>query len=43
MDYGEYVVCGVIMDLFLMGSCFFYCIELFDDEIDILCLFDFEI
>lgn len=42
-EYGEFVVCGVLIDLFLMGSELFFCIDLFDDEIEILCIFDLEI
>lgn len=40
MEYGEYIICGVLFDLFLMGSDQFYCFDFFDDEIDSLCLFD---
>lgn len=43
MEYGEYVMCGVLLDFFLMGSEQFYCFDFFDDEIDSLCLFDVDI
>lgn len=40
MEYGEFVICGVLFDLYLMGSEEFYCIDFFDDDIDSLCVFD---
>lgn len=40
MEYGEYVMCGVLLDFFLMGSELFYCFDFFDDEIDSLWVFD---
>lgn len=43
MSYSEFLVCGSIIDLFFMGSDKFFCIDLFDDEVDFICFFDIEI
>ncbi len=40
MEHGEYAVRGAIVDLFPMGSTHPYRIDLFDDEIDSLRIFD---
>lgn len=42
MEYGEYVICGFIVDLYFMGSLYLFCLDFFDDEFDSICLFDVE-
>lgn len=40
--FGEYCVCGLLIDLYLMGLLLLYWIDLFDDQVDLICVFDFD-
>lgn len=42
MDLGDFVVCGGLFDVFLMGVDELLWVELLDEDIDLICVFDLE-